>query len=717
MSILPVVPLNGLRPDSFGVYLASLGLFSLVARKWPRVRAVWRNASFCLVGGPTTLEQTVEFVSEIGQENTWSKYDKLWDKAKKADVKESRKGRDRRTSRRTARWRALEANEESIPSFGAHLALDDRVRMNPLLGTGGNAGKRDFAKGWKNAIRLIKEPPGNQTREILDDDLKAFLMGGACTYLNSFQAGSWFGAANKIYNHGNPSAPPNSPRGRKQPFREGEITPWAMALACEGLSYFSGGPSRQLGGRRQPKGAFPFVTAAMAPRSAGEAGGVEAEIWAPIWNQPMTVPELRALFLRGRAEIGGKGATSSAAFAAGVMGRGVDGGVAEFRRFLLLHTTSAQTFESRLVTVVPVPKTSPDGATTGAIRTFVELRDALPADRKVGNRWRFSGVRGPLEQALVDFAAARPDEGRIEQAWALVDQLLEALVKVDRNRTFRSQGVRFRLLSGEWAARLFRDDPPDREARVALAMSSLAGTTTSPQFIAYRIGVQRKRGGAYWEFPQSAPARRIWSAARLTENLGAIAERRVMEVSREATPQPPFDAPLRVTLDDIHAWLSGEIDERRMRLWLERLCVFDWGDDASGEAARELQRGFTTVRPAVDGALALHALFRPLASGWLFRQVLRESDIQAEKAWPCAHLGRVIAMLRRGDVNAAAEVAQEAYRSAGVALADFNALPAGLEPDRLLAALVIPVRDEQVLGVFRRWRSPTEPKEARGRYP
>ena len=583
--------------------------------------------------------------------------------------------------------------------------------MNPLLGTGGNAGKRDFAKGWKDAVQVIRKPPRKQGREVLDNDLEAFLAGGACTYLSSFQAGSWFGAANKIYNHGNPSAPPDSSRGKKRPFREGEITPWAMALACEGLSYFAGGPSRQLGSRRQPKGAFPFVAAAMAPRGVGEAGGIEAEIWAPIWDRPMTEPELRSLFLRGRAEIGGKGATSSAAFAAGVVSRGVDAGVAEFRRFLLLHTTSAQTFESRLATVVPVPKTSPDDATTRAIRTIVELCDALPSDRKVRGRWRFSGLRGPLEQTLVDFAAARPGDGRTEQAWALVDEVMEALVTVDRNRTFRSHGVRFRLLPGEWATRLFRESPPDREARLALAMSSLAETPSSPRFIAYRIGVQKRTGRAHWEFPESAPARRIWSDAELAENLGAIAERRVMEALRKAAPRPPFGAAVRVALDDMLAWLVGEVDEGRMRLWLDRLCVFDWGGEANGGAAGELQRGFTGARPAVDGALTFYALFRPLASNWLFRQVLRESGIQVEKVSTCACLARVIAMLRRGDVTAAAEAALEAYRSAGVALADFNALPAGPDPDRLLAALVIPVRDEQVLAVFRRWRSPTESKE------
>ena len=701
MNVLSVVPLNGLRADSLGSYLASLGLFSLVARKWPRVRAVWRNAGFCLVGGPSTLEQTVEFVSEIGQENIWSRYDKPWDKAKKADVEESRKGKDRKTSRRTARWRALEAEERLLPAFGAHLALDDRVRMNPLLGTGGNAGQRKFDRGWRRAVACIENPPRRQSRDSLNADLKAFLDGQACTYLGDFSAGSWFGAANKIFNH-----------GTKRPFREGEITPWAMALACEGLPYFTGGPSRQLGSRRQPKGAFPFVTTPMAPRGAGDAGGVEAEIWAPIWNQPTTVPELRSLFLRGRAEIGDKGAVSSAAFAAGIMDRGVDAGVAEFRRFLLLHTTSAQTFESRLATVVPVPKASPDDATTRAIRTIVELLDVLPSDRKVGQRWRFSGVRGPLERALVDFAATRPGEGRTVQAWALVDQVIEALVKVDRNRRFRSHSVRFRLLPGQWATQLLQEDPPDREARLALAVSSMAGTPTSPQFIAYRIGVQKRMGGAYWEFPESAPARRIWNDAELTDNLGAMTERRVMEALRTAASRPPFSATIRVALDDMHAWLSGEVDEGRLRLWLDRLCVFDWGDGANSGAAGELQRSFTGARPAVDGALALYALFRSLASDWLFRKILRGSRIQAEKVSTCAYLGRVIAMLRRGDVNAAAEVALEAHRAVGVALADFNAIPGGPDPDRILAALIIPVRDEQVLAVFRRWRSPAEPKEA-----
>ena len=704
MNVFPVVVLNGLRPDSLGIYLASLGLISLVARKWPKVRAVWRDASFCLVGGPATLEQTVEFVSEIGKKNGWTRYDKPWDKVKKADV-------DKKISMNTARWRALEVEEGRLSTFGAHLALEDRIRMNPLLGTGGNAGKRDFSKGWKDAVHAIEKPPRKWSREALNDDLLGFLSGGASTCLGSFGAGSWFGAANKIYNHGNVSTPPDSPRGKKQPYREGELSPWAMALACEGLPFFSGSPSRQLGSQRQPKGAFPFVTTAMAPRFVGESGGVEAEIWAPIWSQPTTVPELRSLFLRGRAEIGGKGAVSSAAFAAGIIGRGVDAGVVEFRRFLLLHTTSAQTFESRLGSVVPVPSTSLDEATTRSMGTIVGLLNGLPADRKVGQRWRFAGVRGPLEQALIDFAAAWSGKGRIEQAWELVDQVIEALTKVDRNRMFRSHNVRFRLLLGQWAMQLFKEDPPEREARLALAISSLAKTPSSPEFIAYRIGVRRRTGRFQWEFPESAPARRMWRDVGLTENLGSIAERRVVEALQNMATRPPFSAWIRVTLDDLHAWMSGAVDEGRMRVWLDRLCIFDWGSNASREAARELQRSFTRSRPIVDGELAQYALFRPLVSDWLLHQILQESGIRSDRATTCGCLAQVMAMLRRGDMSAAIEVALDAYRGMGVPLADFGTFPAELDSERMLAALLIPARDQQILAMFRRWRSPTEPKE------
>ena len=320
-------------------------------------------------------------------------------------------------------------------------------------------------------------------------------------------------------------------------------------------------------------------------------------------------------------------------------------------------------------------------------------------------------MRGPLEQALVDFAATVPVAGHVEQAWALVDEMFSTLVKVDRNRRFRTHNVRFQLLPGEWAAKLFHQDPPSQEARLALAVSSLYGTPHCPPAIAYRIGVEKKNGRLRWEFPESPSARRVWSDAELTGNLGSMAERRTMEALQKPTPHPPFSASIKVYLEDVHSWLSADVNEEQMGLWLNRFCMFEWSSEPSGEAAKELQRGFPRARPVVDNMLAIYALFRPLVSNWLFHQVLHESGVQAEGASTCARLGRAIAMLRHGDMNAAAEEALATYRSAGVALADFNVLPDGYNPSRLLAALVIPTRDEQVLAIFRRWRAPSKPNE------
>ena len=692
MSRLPVVSFSGLNADSLGTYLASLGLCSLAARRWPGVRACWQNARFCLVGGPTALEQVVDFVGEVGATNEWTEYRKPWDQHKKADVKA-------KTAMRTARWRSLEADETLLLLFGAHLALDGRVRMNPLLGTGGNAGQRDFAKGWKASVQTIRKPPHPQNRDTLKVDLGAFLEGAPCRYAGSkFNAGSWFGTDNKTYNH-----------GTKRPFREGTVTPWAMTLACEGLTFFAGGPSRQLGSRRQPKGAFPFVTTAMAPNNVGEAGGVEAEIWAPVWTRPMTKPELSSLFIRGRSEVGGKAATTSAAFSVSILGRGVDAGVAEFRRFLLLHTTSSQTFESRLVNVVPMPKKAEDRATIQATQRVIALRDTLPQDRKIGQRWRFVGLRGPLEQALVRLSTSEPNAGRAERGWMLADELFDALVKVDRNRTLRGRDVRFRLLPGEWATRLFREDPPDREARLALALASLAATPTAPPLIAYRIGV--REAGRAWEFPEAVPARRVWTGAALAENLCAMGERRVFDATQSrATAPPPFGATFPADLDDVHAWLSGDVDEGQILQWVNRLCLFDW-NWRENRASSEALRGNRGMRddPTVDGMLALYGLFRPLVSDSLFRRALGNSGVGAKEGASCMHLTRTIALLRRGDLSAAADAARAVYHSASVALADFDLIATGVDTERLLASLFIPCRSRAIVSVFRRWRAPTQP--------
>ncbi|MBI4663600.1 MAG: type I-U CRISPR-associated protein Csx17, partial [Verrucomicrobia bacterium] len=398
---LTVLPLPGLHLDSLGLCLSALGLLSLCSRRWASVRGGWRGAVFYIAGGPTTESELIEFLAGIGERGEWSNYQKGWDEHQKADTKA-------KSATNTARWRAREAEEEMLPLLQSHISPAARLSFNPLFGTGGNAGKRDFAIGWGKATTAIKKPPKGWKRETLNADLAAFLRGGPGLCLADYNAGCWFGAANKAFNS-----------GTARPFREGQVSPWAMALACEAFGLFQGSTSRQLGSARRGTGAFPFVTSGAAPTAAGEAGKNLGELWLPVWEQPMSLPEVVALFQRGRAEVNGRGATTSPAFAAAILQRGVDAGIREFRRFLLLRTTSENTFESRLGSVITVSGKAVS-ATAAALTRMLALRDSLPADRKKGQRWIYAGLRGPFDEALVAFA----EQPTPESARAAVDAMI-----------------------------------------------------------------------------------------------------------------------------------------------------------------------------------------------------------------------------------------------------------------------------------------------------
>jgi len=472
-----VLQVPGLVPDSIGNYLASIGLLVLAERKWTGIRGCWRCDQFLLVNGPADFTSLVAFLVSIAESNGWSDYGRNWGAEQKADTKA-------KNTETTGQWRSLEAKELELPLFHSHLALGERLSFNPLFGSGGNAGRRDFATGWKKAVSLLAKAKG-KTKELLEDDLSSFLAGGSCNHLDDYSAGSWFSSANKIYNS-----------GTKRPFRNGQVTPWAMALACESFRLLMGGTSRQLGSYRATTGAFPFVTTAAAPESAGEAGRSIGELWLPIWSRPTSVVEAATLFNRGRAEIRGRGAITAPAFSVAILQRGVDAGITEFRRFALFHTTSENTFESCLAVVVPAMK-SADSALAVALDVALDLRDSLPRDWKKGKRWIYAGLRGPLDRALIELSACPGPAAKR----SLVDALVVALRAVDRNRSHRKHNVRFRLLPAAWTDSLIGEhDEITPEIRLAYAIASIRPSHTIPQVETAR---QRPR---YW---RTGSARRI----------------------------------------------------------------------------------------------------------------------------------------------------------------------------------------------------------------
>ncbi len=711
--ILPVVAAPGLSPDSLGNYLASLGLLRILAQHWPSVRGAWHRGIFQVVGGPETMGQLLDDLSDAAQRRRWTPYERGWTAAQKKSTKA-------KSGVSLSIWQAS-ADEEELQLLAAHAVPAARISFNPMLGSGGNAGKREFAKGWKTAINVLapsgpvdadettrrakESQPSEAAAEIEKQEkcnhLQALLLGEPITWMvEKLNAASWFSDANKLYNSG------------QRPFREGGVSPWSMALACEGLVFFAGGVSRRLGARARSVGAFPFVTQGAAPQKSGEAGRDLAEVWAPLWHRPMTLPEVRTLFERGRAEVRGRGVLTPSAFATAIRRRGVDAGITEFRRFTLGRTTSANTFEPRFEGAVGVQNLDGDGASSAAASAaafdcLLGLLDCLPRDRKVGKRWRFVGLRGPLEAAMLDAAAAPADP---ETAHAVLDAAVSALDRADRNRTFREREITWQPLPLTWLPMLFGDEAPCPEARLAVAL--ISGFTADRPFALYRFGIERQDRQCFLH-PKVPPARWCWRPGPLASALCAVVQRRGIDWETASKQEPdavvvptlPSPAPVPSTYVD--HWLACLVDDELLSRWLSRFALFDWSWVPPGV------RSMATTndrRSGSSGNVCLFGLLQPLID---LRPVTRKGMRTSANLLPVGSKARtpgaartLTSLLRAGQVDAAVRLATSRYAMAGSNLMKTGVQWNASDPERLLASLLFPVFPHERAALVERWLRP-----------
>jgi CRISPR-associated protein Csx17 len=724
---LPVLPLAGLHLDTLGHYFAALGLLRLAARQWPTVKGCWRDGVFHLVGGPKDLSELETFMFNIGANNKWTQYTLGWAEEQKKDTKD-------KTAANVSLWRANQTSEAESAFTLSHLATAERLRFNPVFGTGGNAGKRNFSKGWEKARDAVKavtpktkkskkktvaaETPSLLPSEMpsaAKQDLSAFLNGNTCSLLSDYGAACWFSDANKKYNFS-----PDSP------FREGQITPWAMLLACEAFPLLVGATSRQFGSTREGTGAFPFVTKGTAPENEKEVETLTGEFWAPVWSKPLSVAEVSALYKRGRAEVNGRGAITSAAFAAAIIQRGTDAGLAEFRRFSLLHTTSAQTFESRLASVHSLAAIQEaNTAQADAVSSIIRFRDALPREFKKGKSWVYRGLQGPIDTALVCLSASGNNDDLLrEYSWALLDAVFASLKKTANNKTYREREPALQLLPVSWVVSLLQKERAlTPEIRIALALATLQAETRKQDsssdtdrkrglpapFLAYRVGVVPawKNNWRKVKIAKNTPLRVEWSERPLTENLIAVIRRRVA-VEAEIKSEPPFKTQLTLPIADVFAFLNNETDEATLARWLDRFLLFDWSflQTAERNAISAFLRltGYGSAG-GLHAAEAVLCFLQPLFHACTFTRI--QPEPKSSKTPTAGMLRPFVALLERGDVIIAFSAAQGRYKSLLIETADFGKPDFTLSDSdsrRLLATLLLPALPTAVAKHFSRFQ-------------
>jgi CRISPR-associated protein Csx17 len=427
----------------------------------------------------------------------------------------------------------------------------------------------------------------------------------------------------------------------------------------------------------------------------------------------MTLPEVRALFHRGRTEVRGRGANTPAAFAAAILQRGVDAGIARFVRFALGGTTSRETFEPRYQGMIRVQESSTQqrapSVPSKTVGRILELFERLPRDTEEGQRRQFFGLRGPIEAGLVGVAQSPEDP---DQLRGLLDAVVSVLDRIDRNVSHRGREVRWQPLPLDDLPSLFGNTRPPREARLAIALVS-AFPPDRP-FAIYRFGV--KQESRNFVHPASPPARWVYGPGPLPRVLAEVLVRSLLDwqqAQKDKKCQALRPDPITVPATDVQHWLDGLVDEALLDRWLGRLALFDWRRIVP--SLRSLVVSTISADSSADlrsagASLLLAGLLGPLFDGrpLCLESARKRGDVLAEQtgARTPGAARAMAALIRAGSIDSALRIASSRYAMASVPLMHAQVPWKTADPERLLAALLFPIDDRDRRALVARWLRP-----------
>ncbi|MGH9630782.1 MAG: type I-G CRISPR-associated protein Cas8g1/Csx17, partial [Bryobacteraceae bacterium] len=343
----------------------------------------------------------------------------------------------------------------------AAIIEDDRVGFNVLLGSGGGSdGNSHYSDNFM---------------QHLWDVLPEFTEQGSKHSKLDFVRNSLFATPVKDLSDRTPSlfssgsvGGPNSTEG----FEGGSLlNSWDFILALEGAICFAGAVSRKLGATGGAL-AFPFsvTLSAAGYGTAVDKESGQREIWFPVWNRPLNLPELLLVFSEGRAQTGRRPSRTGSDFARAVAGFGVDSGIEAFERFAFVK---GRVGGDNYTTAVPIGLFQVHERRETAL--LLEIDDWLDRFRRAcgedATPPRFTAALRRIENAIVEFCR---HGGAIRMA-AILCALGNAEKELAAGERFRSNEQRtippVPSLTPEWVA-VCDDGSP--EFRLAAAVAGIA---------------------------------------------------------------------------------------------------------------------------------------------------------------------------------------------------------------------------------------------------
>jgi len=446
----------------------------------------------------------------------------------------------------------------------------DGAKFPPLLGTGGNDGRLEFTNNFMQRITEVMDPVTGEPTTESARWLRAALFGSAAPGLATrAPVGQFFpsaaGGANATSGFDAPSA----------------VNPWDFILMIEGALLFAAASVKRLESTDDGSLVYPFCVRQAGVGYASAAGADETdarcEMWMPLWSEPTSLAELRAIFSEGRAQVRGRAARSGVDFAQAAVTLGVDRGIAAFQRYGFQVRNGLAYFATPLERVIVRRNVQAD-----LLADIEQWYDRLR--QKAGPR---ANPEPPasVARALNQFERRIIELCRDDSSFSL--QSLIAAVGATERALVRSvkwtTGAYLRPLHGMKERWLYDADDATADFKEFRLAQSVAGMSAwlGKETLWFRqhlepltITANKERSWVKWD--DTAGNDVAWHDGDLTDALNAILARRVMRVGQSGAKGWPDESKRFARLEDITDFIEGRTNDDLLADLIWGLSLLDW---------------------------------------------------------------------------------------------------------------------------------------------
>ncbi|WP_051040388.1 MULTISPECIES: type I-G CRISPR-associated protein Cas8g1/Csx17 [Methylomicrobium] len=558
----------------------------------------------------------------------------------------------------------------------ALLIGQDKTFFPPLLGTGGNDGNLDFTNNFMQRLRQLFDLESGKADAGAGQWLDGALFAEATASLTTNAAiGQFFPGG---------AGGPNGTAG----FESGSLfNTWDFILMVEGALLFAATITRRLQQDRSGALSYPFTVhntgGGSGASSQTDEANARAEIWLPLWRNAATLAELKILFQEGRATLGRRPARDGLEFARAVAGLGVDRGIGEFQRYGFVMRSGKAYLATPFGRLKTQRNPAADLIHDLDKNRFLENLRALA--RKTEAPGRLVSLTRQLESDLFELVQHSAPRA-VQDVLILLGQLQRALSLSAKGR----EAVKTPLsaLKSDW---VLKADDGSAEFRLACALANIYAKNLPMRLHFSKTGMEK--GGKWVWDTESRLA--VWGEGPFERNMVVLLRSRLLAAERMQSQDKPFAFRFGAGSGDIAAFLAQSTDDGRIGDLAQGLALIKVDDFPRHLGDRAGYRE-QSILPAA------YAVLKPF---FVEDEVLRKLEfLPNDKNIKLPQPPELLAWLAAGHTGRAVALGWNKLRQSGISLPGFPnkpPMPIGIDGERLLAALAMPVAFGELDHLFR----------------